>query len=474
MMKINRDVLGKLFFAVAVLIGIYMFVCPISNVLIHVDEYWTLSLINLPFIEGMRIAASDVHPPLHYLILYAVSPITSNSIYLLKVVSIVPYLIILALSVTRIRREYGWLTCGVFAFTVSTMSIFFIEFLTIRMYPWALLFTVLVFIYFKKVIVSFDRRSWILLTLFTLLGAYTHYFLLFSSGIVYLLILADILKSPDKSEKIRAWIYSVVSLMILYAPWFVILIRQIGTQASATHEATVLSDVFNYITVYAVNGGGFSAEMIIIRTLAIVFMAAVIYLIYKNRAKYEASGVFVMYATIIIGVLVLSISFQPVRARYLVGAIAVFWLCVSILLSKIESDKILALLLGAIIVLSASSVLLTHDEAISRVNWADERNDFLESINRESNVVVYNTNFGYMFIHGGVNKTSEYSLSDTYFFDDNVKITKDLDKIIKKHPKEDIYLVNWKDTDKNRKYEKNYNLSEKYDSGDVVVLKVGK
>ncbi|WP_405277699.1 hypothetical protein [Methanobrevibacter sp.] len=38
-----------------------MFICPISNVLIPVDEYWTLSLINLPFLEGMRIAISDVH-----------------------------------------------------------------------------------------------------------------------------------------------------------------------------------------------------------------------------------------------------------------------------------------------------------------------------------------------------------------------------------------------------------------------------
>ena len=161
-----------------------MFICPISDVLIHVDEYWTLSLINLPFLEGMRIAISDVHPPLHYIILYAVSPITSNNIHLLKAVSIIPYFILLVISVTKIRNDYGWLACGLFTFTTATMSVFFIEFLTIRMYPWALLFMVLVFIYFKEVIGNFDRRSWILLTLFTLLGAYTHYFLLFSCGLI--------------------------------------------------------------------------------------------------------------------------------------------------------------------------------------------------------------------------------------------------------------------------------------------------
>lgn len=179
-----------------------------------------------------------------------------------------------------------------------------------------------------------------------------------------------------------------------------------------------------------------------------------------------------MYATILIGVLVLSISFQPVRARYLVGVIAVFWLCVSILLSKTKNDKVLAVMLAVILVLSVSSIFIIHDEAITKINWANERNEFLESINNESNVVVYNTNFGYMFVHGGVNKTPEYSLSDTYFFDDNAKIQKDIDKIIKKHPKDSIYLVNWKDIGKNKKYEKNYNLTEKYDSGDVVVLKI--
>ena len=473
-MNINRDVFGKIFFTISILIGLYMLICPISDVLIHVDEYWTLSLINLPFLEGMRISISDVHPPLHYIILYAVSPITSNNIHLLKAVSIIPYFILLVISVTKIRKDYGWLACGLFTFTTATMSVFFIEFLTIRMYPWALLFMVLVFIYFKEVIDNFDRRSWILLTLFTLLGAYTHYFLLFSCGLIYLLILAHILKSPDNREKIKTWIYSVVALIILYAPWFVVLIRQIGTQTSASHESTTFNNVLNYLTVFAINKGGFSIEMILLRVLAIAFVAVIIYMIYKNREKYEGSGVFLMYATIFIGVLVLSISFQPVRARYLVGVMAVFWLCVSILLSKTKNDKVLAVMLAAILILSASSVLITHEESITKINWANERNEFLDSINNESNVVVYNTNFGYMFIHGGVNKTTEYSLSDTYFFDDNVKIQKDLDKIIKKHPKDNIYLVNWKDTDKNKKYDKNYNLTEKYDSGDVVVLKIGK
>ena len=441
--------MGKLFFAIAILIGIFMFICPLSNMMIHVDEYWTVSLINLPFIEGMRVAACDVHPPLHYLIIYALSPITHNSLFALKVISIIPYLMILAISVTKIRKDYGWLTSGVFAFAIGTMSIFFIEFLTVR-------------------------RSWILLTLFTLLGSYTHYFLLITCGLMYLLLLAHILRSPDKREKVKSWIYSVISLVILYVPWFLILMRQIGTQMNVTYKDMTLADIFNYITSFAINNPDFTVEMILLKVLAIIFVGFVIYLIYKHNAKYEASGIFLMFATLIVGVAILSVSFRPLEVRYLIAAIAIFWLSVSILLSKIEDDKILAILLAFILIFSAASIIITHDESLSRIDWQNDRTEFLDSINNNSTVMVYNTNFGYMFIHDGVNKTTEYSVSDTYFFDDNVKICEKIDQIIDKNPKKNIYLVNWKSADKSKKYVKTLNLTEEYFSGEVAVLKLNK
>jgi hypothetical protein len=228
------------------------------------------------------------------------------------------------------------------------------------------------------------------------------------------------------------------------------------------------------MTFFAVNSTNMSMEMVILKVLAIIFLALVIFLIYKNRAKYEASGVFLMYATMIIGTTILSVSFQPLRSRYLIGVIGIFWLSVSILLSKIESKKVLGILLAFILVFSAASLMITSDEATSRIALENERDEFLDSINNNSTVIVYNTNFGYMFIHGGVNETSEYSLSDTYFYDDNVEISKDIDKIIDKHPKDNIYLVNWKDADKNKEFEESLNLSEIYDSGDVEVLKINK
>lgn len=78
-----------------------------------------------------------------------------------------------------------------------------------------------------------------------------------------------------------------------------------------------------------------------------------------------------------------------------------------------------------------------------------------------------------MFLHDGLNKTAEYSLSDTYFFDDKVTICKDVNKILEKHPDENIYLVNWDSASKNDlKYKYNVSQREVYNSGDVAVLKL--
>ena len=185
----KKDILGMALIGISVLILIYMFLSPLTNIIINIDEYWTYSLVNLPLKEGMIVAIHDVHPPLYYLILYLFTPFSLDNLYLLKTISIIPYALIILVSVTKIREDYGWLTAGLFVFCLGVMSDFFTEFLTIRMYSWGLFFLLMTFIYYKEVITHWDRKSWVILTLFTLLSAYTQYFFAITCGLIYLLIL---------------------------------------------------------------------------------------------------------------------------------------------------------------------------------------------------------------------------------------------------------------------------------------------
>lgn len=459
----KRDIIGIILFAAAILILLYMFITPLTHMFIEVDEYWTYSLVNLPIINGMKVVYHDVHPPLYYLILYLLTPFGLDNLYLLKVASIIPYILIMLVSATKIREDYGWLTAGLFAFCIGIMSDFFIEFVTIRMYSWGLFFLVMAFIYYNEVTTKWDRKSWVLLTLFTLLSAYTQYFFALTCGLIYLLILVEIMKKHK--DKLKQFGKSVLALIILYAPWAVVFVLQLREHAGDAKEGFQMINAVHYFTAFAIKSLSFKSEMIIFKLVALAFLVLVLVVIYKNKDRFSAAGVFLMYATLAIGILSLTFSFtNSMRVRYLVPVFAIFWLSASVAIGKIKSSRVLLIALILIIALAGASVAINHEDVNSRLAFNDEKANFLESINNNDSVVVYNTDYGYRILHNDLNDTKQYTLSGNYFYSDDVEVCKDFDKILKENPAKKVYMVNWKLKEVNEKYEKNYNLTKVYDA----------
>ena len=470
---LNRDYLGKIFFAIAIVICLYMFMSPASWSILHVDEYWTYSLVNLPFINGMKVAIHDVHPPLYYLMLYLFAPLSlTQNLYFIKVFSVVPYILIMAVSATKIRREYGWLTAGLFAFALAVMTDFFVEFLTARMYSWGLFFVLMAFLYYKDVITYWDKKSWVLLTLFALLAAYTQYFFAITCGLIYMLLLVEIY--TKHRDKLRQFAKSVLALIILYAPWLIVFVHQLQGKAYGFHESFGLDNLIHFLLGFAIKSEDFRPIMIMYKLIALVFLILIIALIYKKKDRFSATGVFLMYATIFIGVVSLMFSFEnTMRMRYLVPVFGIFWLSAAIVIGKIKDDKILVVALILVLLLACASLAVTNEDLTSRFNFNDEKADFLAGINNNSSVIVYNTDYGYKILHTDLNKTKQYTLGDTYFYSDDVEICKDFDKILNQSSGKHVYLVNWKNTDRNQKYEDNYNLTKVYDAGHYNFNRVG-
>lgn len=460
----KRDLLGILFFGMAILILLYMFISPLTHVIINVDEFWTYSLVNLPFIDGMKVVFHDVHPPLYYLILYLLTPLGLDNLYLLKVVSIVPYILIMAVSATKIRKDHGWLTAGLFVFCLGVMSDFFVEFLTIRMYSWGLFFVLMAFIYFNEVITHWDKKSWVLLTLFTLLSAYTQYLFAITCALIYLLILVEIL--TKHKDKLRQFGKSILALIVLYAPWSLVFIYQIQTQAAEAREGFSWDIAIHYLTGFAIKSENFRLESIVFKLIALAFLICILVLIYKKKDKFSAAGVFLMYATIAIGILSLMSSFSnTMRMRYLIPVFGIFWLSASMVIGKIKNNRVLAVMLIMVMVLAGASLAITNEDINSRMAFNEEKANFIDSINNNDTVIVYNTDYGYRILHNDLNKTKQYTLGDTYFYDDDVEVCANLTKILDKNPDKKVYLVNWKNKDKNKEFEKNYDLDKKYDAG---------
>ena len=124
----KKNIIGQIFFAISILMLVYMLINPLSHMIFDIDEYFTLTIINFPISDLLHIISGDVHPPLYYLIAKLIAKFGTN-LSVLKIFSIIPYAIILLISTLKLREEYDWFTAGLFALSLAIASEFFSKYL---------------------------------------------------------------------------------------------------------------------------------------------------------------------------------------------------------------------------------------------------------------------------------------------------------------------------------------------------------
>lgn len=448
----NKDNIGKVLFAVSILVLIYMFINPINQVIIMADERFTINLLLLPFNDMWSQIVQDVHPPLYYFILLAGYDILKNFgfdiIFASKIISIIPYILLLLVSITKIRENYNWITTGLFAFSIATMSEFFIKIETIRMYSWGLLFLVLAFIFLKDVIEKQDIKSWILFTLFSVLAMYIHNIILIPLGIMYMLLLIHIyLNSSDKKDEIKKWFVSAIITALCYVPWLFVLISQIN--ASHGNGQTTFDPVFCFLSFAC-----YRPNMILyILTIVLLIILALILLNeYKSKdAKTEKTiklahviiGLVMFFATVILGAVILPIVFAPINARYLIPLSGVLWLAVSILVGTYTRNRklwMIAVLL--ILVIGVANFTTEVDASHNLYDTGIKEKKLLNDLNKPDNIIYYSTRFAYVTHNYELNNTQPYTVKNlnvSY----NAKYTKDtnITRLLENNPDKNVYII---------------------------------
>jgi len=468
--KNKKDIIGVVLFIIAILSIISMLILPTNTFLTNIDEYFTLSLIKLPLMDGLKLTIEDVHPPLYYIILKGaikglnVLGISYSTIVVSKIVSIIPYIILTLISATKIRKEYGYLSGGLVAFSLIGMSTLFSQYLTIRMYSWGLLFLILAFMEVKEILKESKYKNWILLSVFGVLGAYTHYFVAISTIIIYCLLLIYILfnnrilnenshsfyKINDnkysfnkinenkygfkRANELKKWGLSALIGVILYSPWVMMLLEQMRR----VHEGYWISkpnleDVFNYLAFAITN-----IDSTLIKLIAIIFLVIIIIIALKmyseNKNKdniFILMGIGVFLLSILLG-LVLSLLFKPILiAKYLIPSIGVLWISFSILIGKIENNKILIALITVILVFGVVGIADNINANQKNYNHQiDVLNEF-NKINNKDTVIIASNPIVIINFNEYLNNTKMYLINDH---------SRDLDSILNKYK-------NYKETD---------------------------
>lgn len=461
--KNYRDTIGIFFFALSIILLLFMVISPLNQYVINFDEYFTITLIHFPISDMINITANNVHPPLHYLILkFAVKALSilgiESNIFAFKVVSIIPYALLLIVSATKVRKEYGWLAAGLFTFSLGIMSEFFKFYVTIRMYSWAILFLILAYIYLKDVLTKKDIKSWILLAIFSVLGAYTHYYAAISAVCLYLILFVYILVK-DK-EQIKYWFISAGLGIVLYTPWILTLVNQlIGVHNSYwipdPNFVLVVSSLGYFVDAGSNLGNGISFLILIILTA--------LYLIQPDKDENDTTfilmGIGVYVVTIALSLL-LSVTFKPILVvRYLLPASAVLWLSISVLTSKLENKKMFFIAFGLILLLFLTGISNTLAETDSLYKYGAEKENAFDQItqNNDSILVLPQTNMIIYFIDY-CDQMDVYCFNYTYVFGENMSRMHDvfdfkeitegnLTNLVANNSDKDIYMMIWKDYD---------------------------
>ena len=262
----GRDILGYILLGISVvLLGKSLLLCFSND--IWYDELFTVGMIGHSYGELVELTAQDVHSPLYYMITKGVADLCKlilpgvSTVAAAKMVSVLPYFVLLVYSVTFIRKRFSMFAGGLFLFCAVAMPQLSGYTVEMRMYSWALLFVTAAFLHgYGTVYVPHDkaaeeedggygtkgasgkdgvqRMHGGAMVCYSLAAAYTQYFAAVAAAMVYLYVLVELLRRDRR--RIREWVLWVVVSAVAYAPWLLILYRQV-TAVNANYWILPLS-----------------------------------------------------------------------------------------------------------------------------------------------------------------------------------------------------------------------------------------
>lgn len=364
------------------------------------DEFYTIKIIDNNIKDIISITANDVHPPLYYLLLKIYTLIFGTGLNTLKIFSIIPLVLILVLNELEVRKLFGKHIANTFVIIFLSSSVVMQYAIEIRMYSWSMLFLYGMTLYAIKYYQKKDALSIILMTTFSILGIYTHYYVLLSAIVLYLVMILYNVK-----DFYKLLISGLINL-ICYLPWITILYNQIIQVKQDFWIPEITASTILHYPYYLFTLGKFTNIYLIF--IALIIILTFTFILKKEfNYKKEILICFITFlATCIIGITI-SILVKPVfHVRYAsISIVSCMILLLSISIGNIKSNKfriIISILFIYFGIISYSyRMLLEFDfskEYIDTVNKYINNNDailFTSDVDQSIVISYYFENYNY-------------------------------------------------------------------------------
>ena len=217
------------------------------------DEAFSMAAIKLPWREMLDVIVQDVHPPLYYLILKAGVDVLrliipgASLIELAKLVSVIPHVCLLILGATVVRKRFNPMTSAIFMALLLVSPSFLSFGYEIRMYSWAMLFVAAAYLAADRVIRNGGFAQWAGFVMFSLLGAYTHYYAVVAAALLYLYMLCRF--ALCERRRVVHWLLGACATVVGYCPWLIVFLKQAKSVSEAYWIGNISFDVFSHIEV---------------------------------------------------------------------------------------------------------------------------------------------------------------------------------------------------------------------------------
>lgn len=408
-----KDILGWLLVGIGlVMLGNSIRLCFSRD--IWYDELFTIGMIEHSYGDLIGFTARDVHPPLYYCITKFVVDLCklicaqADSIMIAKVVSVMPYFLLLVYALTFLRKRFGMLTSGIFFFCIigmPQMSAYTVE---VRMYSWALFFVTAAFVHAHEIVLAYREETpkarvhWIALTLYGLAAAYTQYFACVAVVMVFLYALF--------SKAVRNWLLCVAACIVGYLPWLFALISQITTVRENYWILPLtwrsLGGCVKFLMKPSFASEGLNTVLAVILFLLYIGVFGIYALrIYKKRKQHNqdeqniqkfwcaVAGCMVLCGLVAFG-FIASIVIRPIFVyRYMLPALGCFWLGFAICLDALTDNvygmpiQIIVTILIAVVGMRNYRAFMGEEEY--KIVLMEQTETALEEIAPED-IIIYN------------------------------------------------------------------------------------
>jgi len=330
------------------------------------DEVFSVGFMDKTIAQICSLTARDVHPPFYYIYLKIIVAALGSvpgvkAVVAAKIASLLPWIGLLIISLTYVRKRFGIFPAGIFLFLITAMPQLGTYYLEIRMYSLALLTITGAFIVSLEIVSRAGDNSnsfflWMLLWILGTITAYMQYYACVAIVALYI-ILGIYLLLTKRYTELKYEIISAVASAIIYIPWLPSLYRQMTTiSGNYWIQPLTLRSVFGCVKFITLPVLPYSKLPYV--SVGLFIMAVVIEVILwicafkkgKGEELYAVfGGVGIIFFVILLGFILSMLGTPIFTYRYMIPCLGALYLGLAILLDRVSAKEWMFILLIPIV-----------------------------------------------------------------------------------------------------------------------------